>query len=171
MAQYVPKRVLAMPAVKAFVEIDTSQFTTRQRNALIKQIRCGVLSKSALGTVARNIINGTGGGTVKMPIQRWYSPILVRKEYMAEQSVMDMLSAAEVTATLRGEKDDVASRCAGKMFAKDPSSHYYDYMYYTGLVCALDVITFENSEKWQRIVAPAIAALEKGEVIRCRLTN
>ena len=169
MPVYISDRELGTPGVSASLIVDTAQLPPRTRAAIIKQIRRGVFSKSPLGLLAKRLVDSVHGTEeVELPCIRWYGPILVRKAYMEEQAVKDVLDAMLVTARLRGAH--YASVEDGAERFKNARA-YMDFMYCDGLKGVIGMLSFEASERWRAISAPVLAAIERGDVITCRLSS
>lgn len=169
MPVYISRRELDTPGVSANISVDTAQLLPRTRAAIIKQIRRGVFSKSPLGLLAKRLVAGVHGiEEVALPCIRWYGPILVRKAYMEEQVVKDTLDAMLVTARLRGARH-ASVQDGAKRFKN--TRIYMDFTFCEGFNGVINMLSFEASERWRAISAPVLAAIERGEVITCRLSG
>ena len=169
---YISNRELGTPGVSASLIVDTAQLPPRTRAAIIKQIRRGVFSKSPLGLLAKRLVDSVHGTKeVELPCIRWYGPILVRKAYMEEQAVKDVLDAMLVTARLRGVRHAYVEDGAERFKNARAYAPYMDFMYYQGLNDVINMLSFEASERWRAISAPVLAAIERGDVITCCLSS
>lgn len=172
MPVYISDRELGTPGVSASLIVDTAQLPPMARAAIIKQIRRGVFSKSPLGLLAKRLVASVHGTKeVELPCIRWYGPILVRKAYMEEQAVKDVLDAMLVTARLRGERHASVEDGAERFKNARAYAPYREFMYCDGLKGVIGMLSFEASERWQAISAPVLAAIERREVITCRLSS
>jgi len=172
MATYVSKRELDTPGVSARLVVDTAKLPPRTRASIIRQIRRGVFSKSPLGILSKRLVAGVHGvAKAESPCIRWYGPILVRKAYMEEQAVKDTLDAMLVTAQLRGVRHASVEDGAERFKNSRAYTPYMDFMYYHGLNDVVGMLSFESSERWRAISAPVLAAIERNEVITCRLNG
>ena len=176
MATFISKREINAPGVSVQLRYDTSQWNNRLRNNIIRQIKRGVFSKSALGGLAHNLIKAHHGVNVEAPCWRWYGPILVRKEYLAEPVVKDMMEAVVVTATLMASEKrhgPVVVEDAGVKFGRSSTNDYYDnFMYYSaGVKPCVNMITFEDSSKWKAIATPVIERILAKDTFVLQLTE
>ena len=169
---YISNRELGTPGVSASIVVDTAKLPPRTRAAIIKQIRRGMFSKSPLGLLAQRLVAAVHGvAKAESPCIRWYGPVLVRKEYMEEQAVKDVLDAMLVTAHLRGVRHASVEDGAERFKNSRTFTPYMNFMYYHGLNTVIGMLSFESSERWRAISAPVLAAIERNEVITCRLSG
>lgn len=177
MATYISKREINTPGVSLQINYDTAQWDNRLRNNIIRQIKRGVYSKSVLGDIARNLVKVHHGVDIEQPCWRWYGPVLVRKEYLEEQVVKDMMEAVLVTAELRAGEErwrgPVTVEDAGVKYGKPSTNDYYNnFMYYSGEIKPyVGMITFEDSSKWKAIATPVIERILAKDTFVLQLTE